>query len=122
MKEILKPLFEIITGEVAVCDNVIYNYFVMIVVGEIAFQLAYDVVGRGYRSGDIQGKAAGSLLHWGIRLILYVVIAYVLRGILWLNAVIKGIPSWVWWLLFGGGVLAIGIVAVVILWKREKEE
>ncbi len=122
MKVILKPLFEILTGDVAVCNNIIYNYFIMLGVGEIAFRLAYDTVGRGYRSGDIHGKAMGSLLHWSIRLIIYVVIAYILRGILWINAIIESIPTWVWWLLLGGAALIIGIMAFLIIWKNGKKD
>jgi len=60
MIEILKPLFEIITGDVAVCDNIIYNYIVMLGVGEIVYRSAFEIVGRGCRSGDIHGRTAGS--------------------------------------------------------------
>ena len=45
MSIILKPLFEILTGEVAVCDNIPLNYVIMLGIGEIAFQAARSLVG-----------------------------------------------------------------------------
>lgn len=96
MKVILKPLFEILTGDVAVCDNIIYNYLIMLIVGEIAFRFAFSLVGDAYDANPISGKSMGSILHWGIRLIIYVIIAYLIRGAIWLYNFIVGIPHWVW--------------------------
>lgn len=56
MSIILKPLFEILTGEVAVCDNILLNYVIMLGIGEIAFQAAHSLVGDAYRAGMISGK------------------------------------------------------------------
>ena len=39
MSVIFKPLFDILTGDVAVCNNVLYNYLFMFLVGEVAFRL-----------------------------------------------------------------------------------
>lgn len=46
---IFKPLFEVLTGEVAVLDNVLYNYLIMLAVGEIAYRVAWNFVGDLYR-------------------------------------------------------------------------
>ena len=67
MKIILKPLFDIITGDVAVCNNVLYNYLIMLIVGEIAFRFAFSLVGDVYDTGIIRGKNSGSILFWIIR-------------------------------------------------------
>jgi len=53
---ILKPLFEVFTGDVAVMDNVICNYLIMLIVGEIAFRGAWRFVGDLYHLGLIEGK------------------------------------------------------------------
>ena len=37
MKVILKPIFEMITGEYVMFDNIIYNYAIMAVIGLFAF-------------------------------------------------------------------------------------
>ena len=72
MSIVLKPLFDILTGDVAVMNNVLYNYLIMLVVGEIAFRVAFSLVGDAYNLGLISGKSAGSILHWIIRLVIYV--------------------------------------------------
>lgn len=48
-------------------------------IGEISYRVAYIKVGFLYRNDFISGRQQGSLLHWGIRLICYLVI-WGLRG------------------------------------------
>ena len=101
MSIILKPLFEILTGEVAVCDNILLNYVIMLGIGEIAFQTARRLVGDAYHSGLIIGRIAGSILHWIIRLFIYVVIAYLLRTLIAIYLFFASIPGWVWLCIIG---------------------
>jgi hypothetical protein len=119
MSIILKPLFDILIGDVAVMDNVLYNYLIMLVVGEIAFRFAFSLVGDAYDIGLISGKSAGSILHWIIRLVIYVVIAYLLRGGIWLYIFVIGVPHWVWWTLVGIVVTTM-ILVIVFRYAREK--
>lgn len=116
MIAILKPLFEILTGDVAVCDNIIYNYLIMLIVGEIAFRFAFSLVRDAYDAGAISGKTAGSVLHWIIRLVIYIVIAYLIRGAIWIYNFVTSVPHWVWWMCFGlivGGMLAFVIIKYI---------
>ena len=101
MNIILKPLFEILTGEVAVCDNILLNYVIMLGIGEIAFQAAHSFVGDAYRADMISGKSAGSILHWIIRLFIYVLIAYLLRAVIAIYLFFTSIPDWVWLCIIG---------------------
>lgn len=120
MRIILKPLFDILTGDVAVMDNVIYNYLIMLVVGEIAFRVAWSFVGDLYRMGAIDGKASGSIIHWIIRLIAYVVCAYIIRGGIWIYEFMVAVPHWIWRLLLG--ILVVGVlamIAIILLRKRK---
>lgn len=96
MAPILKPVFDILTGDVAVCDNVLYNYFILLIIGEIAFRFAYTLTGDAYRSGAIDGRTIGSILHWAIRCAIYVALAYVLRAGIWMYNFVIGIPLSVW--------------------------
>lgn len=110
---ILKPLFEVLTGDVAICDNIIYNYLVMLAVGEVAFRAAWRFVGDAYRMGFIVGKASGSVLHWLIRLFSYVGCAYLIRGGIWLYQLIIGVPHWVWWLV--AGIVVTGVLSAILI-------
>lgn len=115
---ILKPLFEILTGDVAVMDNVIYNYLIMLVVGEIAYRIAWNFVGDLYRMGAIDGKASGSIIHWTIRLIAYVVCAYIIRGCIWLQTLIVAIPHRVWWIIFAGVLVLLTVFISIVIHRR----
>ena len=85
MKQILKPIFEIVKGEYILFDNVIYNYITLSLVGIIALQVAWDFVGKLYDYGIIMSKSSGSIIHWTIRLITFIVLFYILSGIIWLT-------------------------------------
>ena len=109
MALILKPVFDILTGDVVVCGNILYNYLILLIVGEIAFRCAYCFAGDAYRFGIINGRAAGSILHWTIRLLIYLGVAYLLRIGIWIYHFVMRIPGWVWLV-----VLAICLVSVVV--------
>ena len=44
MSIILKPLFEILTGEVAVCENILLNYAIMLGIGETSHVFAFKTL------------------------------------------------------------------------------
>lgn len=85
MKYILKPIFEMITGEYTLFDNVLYNYIAMAIVGIIAFEIAWDFVHQVYDWGIISGSDAGSFIHWSVRTIVFVVVFYIFSLIIWLT-------------------------------------
>lgn len=120
MKIILKPLFDILTGDVAICDNILYNYLVLLVVGEVAYRIAWRFVGNLYRVGAIDGRASGSIIHWSIRFIGYVTCAYVIRGGIWLYNFVVAVPHWIWWLM--AGIIVLMIVTIVILKRLNGRE
>lgn len=88
MKQILKPVFEIITEEYVLFDNVIYNYIILSIIGVIALKVAWDFVGKLYDYGIIIGKSSGSIIHWIIRLMIFTVLFYILGGIIWLTKLV----------------------------------
>ncbi len=88
MKQILKPVFEIITEEYVLFDNVIYNYIILSIIGVIALKVAWKFVGKLYDYGIIIGKSSGSIIHWIIRLMIFTVLFYILGGIIWLTKLV----------------------------------
>lgn len=88
MKQILKPVFEIITEEYILFDNVIYNYIILSIIGVIALKVAWNFVGKLYDYGIIIGKSSGSIIHWIIRLMIFTVLFYILGGIIWLTKLV----------------------------------
>ncbi|AMJ40914.1 hypothetical protein [Anaerotignum propionicum] len=120
MRIIFKPLFEFITGNVAVMDNLIYNYLILLVVGEIAYQLAWSFVGNLYSIGAIEGRTSGSCIHWSIRLITYVFCAYLIRGFIWVYELVLNVPYWVWWVLIGISAGAL-VTAIIVANLRKRK-
>lgn len=89
MKNILKPIFEIITGKYILFQNIWQNYITMSIIGTIAYLVAKKVVGWLYREDFIEGKTIGSLIHWTVRLIIFLVIFYGCIGAIWLTKFIS---------------------------------
>ena len=85
MKFILKPIFEMITGEYVMLDNIIYNYIIMTVIGLFAFGIAWRCVKKLYDNNIISGKNSGSLIHWTIRLVVFVALFYIFNLLIWLT-------------------------------------
>lgn len=85
MKFILKPIFEMITGEYVMFDNIIYNYIIMTVIGLFAFGIAWRCVKKLYDNNIISGKNSGSLIHWTIRLVVFVALFYIFNLLIWLT-------------------------------------
>lgn len=85
MKVILKPIFEMITGEYVMFDNIIYNYIILTVIGLFAFGIAWRCVGKLYDNNIISGKNSGSLIHWTIRLVVFIALFYIFNLLIWLT-------------------------------------
>ena len=94
----LKILFQYLTDSYALLENPVDNYIIMGVVGGIAFLVAYSIVGWFYDEDLISGSSAGSILHWIIRFIVFVVIYYVIETIIRLYKWVVGLPNDVWWI------------------------
>ncbi|MDD3228053.1 MAG: hypothetical protein PHE09_02450 [Oscillospiraceae bacterium] len=120
MSIIFKPLFQVLTGNVAVMDNVLYNYLIMLVVGEIAYRLAWGFVGNLYRIGAIEGRTSGSCIHWSIRLVAYVLCAYMIRGFIWIYEFVLNIPHWIWGGLIGISACALVTAIIVTNFRKRK--
>lgn len=117
MKEILKPIFEWLTGNYNLFDNPIYNYAAMAIVAFLAFQIAWSIVGSLYANDLIRGRTVGSIIHWSVRFIAFVIIITVISVIIWLVKFILLIPVWIWFALLGILVI-VGIIYKHFLTKR----
>lgn len=123
MAIILKPLFEILTGDIAICNNVLYNYIFLLAVGELAYYVSYGVVGNLYSSGAITGRSASSLVHWIVRLPIYFFAAYILRALIWIYTFIISVPIQIWWALSGISLICLILfVAFRIVKKVESKQ
>lgn len=75
--------FGIITG------NVFCDFVLVFIISQLLYPLAYQITGDAYESGIIGGSSAGSLLHWILRGIFFILVAYCLKGLIWMYATVE---------------------------------
>lgn len=107
----MKMLVQYITDSFSLLENPIENFLDMKIVGVLAFLLASDVVGRLYRSRDIDGRTAGSVLFWiiysAVFSFVFLVCATLIRGYNW----VVGVPMYIWWII---GILMMFVLSVIL--------
>lgn len=75
----MKELFDILTSQLSITDNVVADYILIAIVGFIAYKSAFFLEGEtGVRGG------LGSILHWTIRFFVFVSLVYIIKGIIFL--------------------------------------
>lgn len=80
----LRFLFEILTDPLGLPLEAWKEYLILLAIGECAYIFAYYIVGSLYRDKDISTHTAGSVAHWGIRLITFIVMWAITHAIIWL--------------------------------------
>ena len=116
-----KFIFDLLTDPLGLPIEWYWEYIVLLVIGAVAYAVAYRCVGDMYRGGMIDGSTSGSFFHWLIRLILFVILWAVTYGII---AVVKWLTdNWVLVLSILGGVVAtVGIAAVIAIIVRKRKK
>jgi hypothetical protein len=122
MKNILKPIFEMITGELIFFDDIIYNYIAMGIIGLIAFGLAWRFVGWLKNQDIIQGRRIMSAIHWTARLICFVVLYIIFSWVIVIVRFILNIPLYVWLIILEAGVLLLLIIAITKIRKKRSND
>ncbi len=118
MKTILKPIFEWLIEGYTLFDNDLYNYIAIAAIGFIAFVVAWNIVGSLYTNDIISGRTSGSILHWIIRLITFVVLFSVVGVILQIFRFIIAVPLWMWFTI--AGILIVGIIIFIIIRNKRR--
>lgn len=82
--------------------------------------ITYNIVGWFYRTDMIDGRGAGHVLHWVIRLIVFLAIYYAIATIIRIYKWVIGIPMYVWWIVAVVVVAVISIIATRCFFNRRK--
>ena len=116
-----KFIFDLLTDPLGLPIEWYWEYIVLLVIGAVAYAVAYRCVGDMYSGGMIDGSTSGSFFHWLIRLILFVIPWAVTYGII---GVVKWLTdNWVLVLSILGGVVAtVGIAAVIAIIVRKRKK
>lgn len=104
----MKYLFEYIVDSFSLLENPLDDYVIMAIIGTIAYGIAYSLVGKLYNYDIIDGRGAGHVLHWIIRLIVFVIIFYLVATAIRIYNWFMELPNYKWWII--GFVIAGSIV------------
>ena len=115
-----KFIFDLATEPLGLPIEWYYEWIILLVIGEIAYHVAYDKVGALYHSGSISGRAAGSFVHWIIRTVVFAAVWAVTYGVIWIGKFVMshkiqvaiGICS----------IVAVVIAVKIFVWFREQNE
>ena len=104
----LKFLFDLFTDPLGLPINAVWEYLILAVIGTIAFLVGWAVS---------KGGTFGSLVHWVVRLVVFVVLWAIVYGVI---ALLQWIfANWAFVLCILGGIaVVVGIIAVIVLKKK----
>ena len=115
-----KFIFDLATEPLGLPIEWYSEWIILLVIGEIAYHVAYDKVGDLYHSGSISGRSAGSFVHWIIRTVVFVAVWAVTYGVIWTGKFVMahkiqvaiGICS----------IVAVVIAVKIFIWIKERNK
>lgn len=110
----MKFLFEYIVDSFSLLENPLDDYVVMAIIGIISYAIAYGLVGKLYNYHMIDGRGAGHILHWIIRLIVFVIIFYLAATTIRIYNWFIALPNYKWWII---GFAIAGVTVTYSLCK-----
>lgn len=119
MRELFSFIFDRLTDPLGLPIETWKEWIILGVIGVVAYNVAFQSVGNLYRSGSISGNAAGSFLHWTIRIGVFVAIWAVAYGVISVGKFV--ITHWVTILcVLGGGLLVATVIGITVAVRRKK--
>lgn len=109
----LKFLYELFTNPLGLPIDPLLEYLIILVVGEIAHEIAYWV--------SPGGKTFGSVVYWFTKLLTFIAMWAVLYGIIVAFQFVT--KYWIWFASIGGGLVVMTIVVLwIVHYKKKKRE
>lgn len=84
-----KFVFDLATEPLGLPVEWYYEWIILLVIGEIAYQIAYDKVGTLYHGDFISGRVEGLFFRWIIRTIYFFAMRAVTYGVIWIGKLIS---------------------------------
>lgn len=118
MREIFSFIFDRITEPLGLPIEWYWEWLILAVVGFAAYIIAYDAVGDLYSDGWINGSAVGSIIHWIIRLFVFIVIWAITYFVIWLAKFITA--HWIVIVSILGGILVVAAIICIVSYFCKK--
>ncbi|MDD3187722.1 MAG: hypothetical protein PHD02_04575 [Bacilli bacterium] len=101
----MKELFGILTSQLSIVDDVLTNYILIAIVGFIAYKLAFFLEGETGARGEL-----GSIIHWTIRLFIFVALVYIIKAIIFVYLLLTSISIFYY--------LSLALIILLIFLKK----
>lgn len=106
-----KFIFELLTDPLGLPISPLWEYLILIVLNEIAFQIAWNAS---------PGGRWGSEIHWAVRIPTFFVLWAITYGVI--TAVKWIFYNWILVLSILGGIVVIsGIIAIILLYRKKRK-
>lgn len=119
MREILSFIFDKLTDPLTLPIEPWKEWIILGVIGLIAYIVSFRIVGDLYDSGDISGSLIGSILHWTIRLLIFVPVWFVTYWVIVIGQWVYA--HWVLTLSVVGGLAIVGVISFFLIQHFSKE-
>ena len=117
MKELFSFMFDKITDPLKLPLEAWQEWIILLIIGTIAYRVAFSLVGDMYDSGAISGGFAGSFFHWIIRLVVFVVMWAVTYAVVETARFVSA--NWITILAVSVGLFSCGIIGFIV-YRRMK--
>lgn len=116
----LKFVFELAIEPLGLPIEWYWEWLILSIIGYISYKVAFSKVGQMYHDKTITGRGSGSIMHWIIRFICFVIIWAITYGAIWIVKIIIRYRKIVLWSLLAIIIIAIFIKVFVIVRKRRQ--
>ena len=115
----MKLLFELLTSPLGLPISPLYEWAILLIIGEIAFKTAFRAVGELYDADFISGRSIGSIIHWSIRLVIFVAFWAVAYGVIAIAKFVIANKDTI--ILIGVYALCMAPVIIAAVWRGKGE-
>lgn len=120
MREILSFIFGKLTDPLGLPLVWYKEWLILAAIGFIAYIIAFKFVGDLYRFDLIDGRTSGSILHWVIRFVFFVIIWAITYAVIWFVRFVKA--HWIIVISVGCGLLLLAIICLTVYFIKERVE
>lgn len=82
-QRMLKFIFELAIEPLGLPIQWYWEWCILTAIGIVSYGIAFSKVGEMYRSKTISGRGTGSIIHWIIRFLCFVIIWAITYGVIW---------------------------------------
>lgn len=117
MRELFSFIFDKLTDPLGLPIAAWKEWLILLVLGELAYIIAFRAVGDMYDAGDISTGIGGSFFHWMIRLIVFAAMWAITYGAIWAYRFCAA--HWIAVVSVAGGLLVCGIIGTIVYHKMK---